>query len=75
MKLLSEIYRDLIEKLLLVLIILLFCGYAVVVSPEIEDDDNSLACKFPCQFQEPAYWLDVTSAKYEYLKTIKRKGE
>ena len=69
MKLLSEIYRDLIEKLVLVLIILLFCGYAVIVSPEFEEDDNSLADKFPIY---DSVWVPhhpALSAKLEWLKS------
>jgi len=31
-------------------------------------------CKFPCNFPGPVYRLPVESAKYEYLKTIERKG-
>jgi len=64
-----KLITDILGKLILVIIILVFCGYAAAVSPEpIEEDDHSLSCKFPCKFPDPVYRLLAKSAKYEWIE-------
>jgi len=61
----GEIIKDLIGKLILIIIILAFCGYAAAVSPEPEEE---AICKFPCKFPDPVYHHSAVSVKYDWIK-------
>jgi len=73
MKILTEIIIFIAGWVIIILVSVWILMGPIDLAIEIEDD-NSLACKFPCKFPGPVYRLAVESAKYEYLKTIKRKG-
>uniref|UniRef100_A0A6M3LHF1 Uncharacterized protein n=1 Tax=viral metagenome TaxID=1070528 RepID=A0A6M3LHF1_9ZZZZ len=61
-----------IDGIIIFLLVMALVGFIEAQWPD-EPETESI-CAFPCEFQGPVYKLPVKSAKYEYLKTIKRKG-
>uniref|UniRef100_A0A6M3JFB0 Uncharacterized protein n=1 Tax=viral metagenome TaxID=1070528 RepID=A0A6M3JFB0_9ZZZZ len=51
----GEILKDLIGKLILIIIILAFCSYAAAVSPSDDPRDYG---RTPQAWVETEYWLD-----------------
>ena len=75
MKLLTEIYHEIIFIVLVLLAVMCITQYQVTESlyKELretiaEQSKEVLYDRFPLKFPGPVYWLDVKSAKLEWIK-------